>query len=428
MSPAGIDPAWLFSNFDFASRRTVLAAVSGGSDSIALLFLVKDHLQRLAPGTRLVAATVDHRLRRESAAEAEIVARLCADLNIKHRILAWTGQKPAAGLPAAAREARYRLLGQTAEDIGADIILTGHTADDQAETVLMRHARKRDRHVTGSLRGLAGMAQATLYNGKVWIVRPLLGMRRQALRAYLTGRGIGWADDPSNADPAYERPRVRAHLAQDADDRIAAALQAASDAAGNRTALGQTAAALIRAHATMPAPGLVRLDPSFAQAEPQDAAVYALRMLLAVLGGKPFLPDETRSSALSARLAKPGTRAVLSRTLVDCRKNGIFLLREARGLPSLPSSLGMAWDGRYVVGARGAASRKTPAVDDDIPPALVRVALAGQPAATDYTPILAPWAQFLPSFDLAPARAVAALIGRPEIPQPPFREHIAEGA
>jgi tRNA(Ile)-lysidine synthase len=420
----------LFEQFDLSSRPSVIAAVSGGSDSTALLLLLQEHLLRHAPKTRLVAVTVDHALRPESAAEAAGVARLCDKLGVAHRTLKWTGDKPATGLAAAAREARHQLLAEAASAESTDLVLTGHTADDQAETVLMRQARGE----TGSNgRGLAGIAPATLFDGKTWFARPLLAVRREALRGFLSQKQVRWIDDPSNINQRYERPRVRTKLGEaDGEEAIAAALDIAAEAGRERERLGNAAAELIRERADHLAPGLLRLRPDFLRTKDADAAVYAVRILLAVTGGTPHLPDEARTEALYRRLAVEGSvRAVLSRTLADRRRAGIFLLREARGLPAMGEVRdGIVWDGRYRISSpRLPPHHLPPLVEKDpaaVPESLLHKAAAAQPALPpDWTavPILAPWARYLPSFDLVPAQAMAELIDAPPIPAPPFQEH-----
>ncbi|RVC08366.1 tRNA lysidine(34) synthetase TilS, partial [Mesorhizobium sp. M7A.F.Ca.AU.001.01.1.1] len=335
-----------FSHIDFTSGA--VAAVSGGSDSTALLLLLKHHLERRAPATRLLAVTIDHGLRSGSAAEAQTVAKLCARLGISHRILTWSGPKPSTGLPAAAREARYRLLAEAAQAEGIGMILTGHTADDQAETVLMRHARDEGQgHAGMAGRGLAGMAPATLYDWRIWIVRPLLGVRRAALRDVLRRQNVGWADDPTNDDAAFERPRVRAALAGESVEHVKGMLMLAGQAALERRQLGASAAGLIDGFASQPAIGLIRLDPCLLSSGDEQAAVYALRILLATTGGIAFLPDQARSEALFGRLRAGFLCATLSRTVVDSRRSGIFLRREARGLPAAAAATGSTlWDGR----------------------------------------------------------------------------------
>jgi tRNA(Ile)-lysidine synthase len=427
-----------FSNLDLTARVAVIAAVSGGSDSTALLLLLKAYLDENAPAVRLVAMTVDHGLRPDSAAEAQAVARFAESHGIAHRILAWEGPKPATGLPAAAREARYALLAEAAGEEGTDLIVTGHTADDQAETVMMRQARNDGR-------GLAGMAPATLFDGKAWIVRPLLETRRETLRDYLRANGVPWLEDPTNVNQAFERPRARARLRDDAD--VSKLLTAARDAALLREYLGREAAGLIWAHARHVAPRLFRLDPAFAAAEPRDGAVYALRILLAAIGGTPHLPDEARVARLFDRLSAKPFCATLSRTLVDVRRGGVFLLRETRGLPEPePVRNGMIWDGRYRIsgGAGGMlVGPHDPAIEPDaetppadIPPGLVRAALSAEPTFSGGSepakpvaiPLVAPWTRFLPSFDLEPARAVAELLGAAPPPASPYANHNVTGA
>lgn len=446
----------LFSQIDFSGG--VIAAVSGGSDSTALLLLLKSHLDRFAPAVRLIAVTVDHDLRRGSAAEAQAVARLCGTLGIAHRILVWSGPKPSSGLPAAAREARYQLLAALAVDEGISLILTGHTADDQAETVLMRHARDGgDDGADAEGRGLAGMAPATLYDWRVWIVRPLLGTGRAALRAFLRGRGVGWAEDPTNADACYERPRIRAALSGDQGDALRAqAIAMAGEAASRRERLGLAAARVIEAFADRPCAGLIRLDPGIVAAdEHAAAAVYALRILLATTGGRVFLPDRDRIAGLFERLKAGPLRATLSRSVVDARRSGIFLHREARDLPPPAVTVAdAAWDGRrritlsdsdvsLLIAPLGtAAARRTAAIVGETPQSLIRAALAAEPALFNADgnvlcwpdlmhesgipphlvarPVVAPFARFLPSFDLAPASIVAELVGALPVPAAPF--------
>jgi tRNA(Ile)-lysidine synthase len=178
-------------------------AVSGGPDSLALLLLA-----RAAIGENIRAATVDHRLRPEAAAEAAKVAALCAGLGVPHDILvAEWDQAPTANLQAQARDKRYALLGQWAADHRLGAVLTAHHADDQAETLMMRLARG------SGVAGLAGARAKSRLNENVWRLRPLLGWRRAELHAIVAAAGIEAVDDPTNRDPRFDRSRVRALLA-----------------------------------------------------------------------------------------------------------------------------------------------------------------------------------------------------------------------
>ncbi len=185
-----------------ASTSSLVLAVSGGPDSTALMgaaALTGKHRP-------LLVATVDHGLRPESDAEAAGVAALACHLGLSHRTLAWTGPKPGTGVQAAARAARYGLLARAAREAGASHLLTAHTQDDQAETVLMRLCAGSD------LPGLAGMRRETRGQGRTQglvIARPFLDLPKSRLVATCRARGWPFITDPANADPRFTRPRLR---------------------------------------------------------------------------------------------------------------------------------------------------------------------------------------------------------------------------
>ncbi len=187
---------------DWKGAPAVVLAVSGGPDSIALMWLAARWRKALARGPDLLAVTVDHALRGESAREARDVKRLASSLGVAHRTMRWSGEKPKSGVPAAARAARYRLLASAARQHGASHIFTAHTRDDQAETLLMRLLRG------SGIGGLAAMARESEREG-VLIARPFLNISKSQLIATLQKAGIGYADDPTNRDTRFTRPRIR---------------------------------------------------------------------------------------------------------------------------------------------------------------------------------------------------------------------------
>ncbi|WP_419196332.1 tRNA lysidine(34) synthetase TilS [Bartonella grahamii] len=131
----------LFRTSDFIQCQKLILAVSGGSDSLALMFLVKEHLETLSVPPEMIVVTVDHQLRQESTREAETVARICRVHHIKHITVRWEGEKPKTHIASSARVARYDLLVKEAQKQGASVIMTGHTLNDQVETYQMRYQR-----------------------------------------------------------------------------------------------------------------------------------------------------------------------------------------------------------------------------------------------------------------------------------------------
>lgn len=176
--------------------------MSGGPDSLALLLLA-----HAASSQSVVAATVDHGLRPESAEEAQMVAALCAKLEIPHTVL--TVEVADGNVQSAARAARYQALGGWYDDAGVDVLMTAHHADDQAETLLMRLNRG------SGLGGIAGVRRETNIPGHAGtLFRPLLDWRKAELERIVRDAGVNPVHDPSNTDDRFDRARIRKHLAQ----------------------------------------------------------------------------------------------------------------------------------------------------------------------------------------------------------------------
>ena len=176
---------------------TVLVACSGGADSLALLAATV--FESRAAGWYVVGATVDHGLQAGSAEQAARVVEQMAALGAHETFSVRVSVEGAGrGIEAAAREARYAVLDETAQRVGATAVLLGHTLDDQAETVLM-----------GLTRGSGGRSMAGMRRSFDRYRRPLLDLTRAHTEAACRAEGIQWWTDPQNSDPRFLRARVR---------------------------------------------------------------------------------------------------------------------------------------------------------------------------------------------------------------------------
>ena len=301
----------------------LLLAVSGGPDSTALLAMASDWA---AGSPALFAATVDHGLRPEAAAEAKGVRVLCAKLGVPHAVLRWEGDKPSAGVLERARDARYALLSAHARAIGAVVVVTAHHLDDQAETVLLRLTRG------SGLAGLAGMAARTR-RGEIEIARPLLGLPKSDLVAFCEARGLSYVTDPSNADLRYARPRLRglaATLAAEGLDAAAlarlarraatieVALQAQTEAAESKLRLIATGRCEARALAGAPLEIVRRLlTLAVAHAAGADPARVPLDAM-----------ERIAADFVAAALVGGDFAANVSGALVSCHRSEASVARE----------------------------------------------------------------------------------------------------
>jgi tRNA(Ile)-lysidine synthase len=294
-------------------------AVSGGSDSLALLHLARDWAQ--TRGRKIRAASVDHGLRPEAAGEARDVGTLCARLGVEHDILTWRpGAHPIS--QARAREARYGLLARWARDHAVPAIALGHTRDDRIETFLIRL------RAGSTWYGLAGpmpAAPCPLWPAGegVTLLRPLLAFGREELRSYLSALGQAWIDDPGNQARRHERVRMRALTQRVSAHGQSSILRHMNRMAALRSAISSEARQCLTAHVTVAdEEALVETD-AFRSMSVQGGLRLAEALILA-MGGQAVPP---RHEALVRVVDRLRTREGLSRgqTLAGA------WLRETRG-------------------------------------------------------------------------------------------------
>lgn len=313
--------------------RPVALALSGGGDSVALLLAA--HAWAATAGRRLLVMTVDHGLQPESAAWTEACRARAETLRLGFRALAWTGPKPLRGLPAAARAARHALIAEAAREAGARIILMGHTADDVSEARIMRAAG-----ATTPEPRTWSPSPAWPEGRGIFLLRPLLGLRRAAIRTWLAALGESWIEDPANADQRYARPRARAALAG----------ASPPSERGGRPDLAE----LARACVAGPAGDLALDRAALGQATPAEAAAF-LGAACVCASGSARLPAADRVRRLAERVRGRATFAATlagARLVADAATVAIFREpgeRARGGLAPLRLTAGRpgVWDGRF---------------------------------------------------------------------------------
>ena len=312
--------------------RPLAVALSGGGDSLALT-LIADAWARDA-GRDLLILTVDHRLQADSAAWTAACAATAKRLSRPFQALAWTGDKPTAGLPAAARAARHRLLADAARAAGATVILMGHTADDRREGAAMRAAGA----TTPDPREWAPSPVWPEGRG-VFLLRPLLDAARADLRAWLVGRGETWIEDPANADLRYSRSRARLTTTPSPGRFEAPPLSLAGDAREEAGIITLDRSRL-RAASAQDARRFVALAcVCVGGGERRPAGARIARAAEAILGGERFV-----STLAGARIEADGGVVRIAREPGEAARGGL----QPRDLPLRQE---VVWDGRFAVTA-----------------------------------------------------------------------------
>lgn len=326
---------WVFATLpDLPAGARVGVALSGGGDSMALLHLLRD------AGVSVCAATVDHGLRPDSQSEANWVAQQCAGLNIPHDILSWTGWDGTGNLQDQARQARYRLLADWAQAHGLAAVALGHTIEDQAETVLMRLSRG------AGVDGMAAMAGDFDRFG-VRFLRPILHLRRAALRDLLRTHGARWVEDPSNDNPRFDRVRIRQAMGDLAGlgitvDRLA---QVAGNMADARAALWFYVADFAGKYIREQAGDLIVNRPAFL-AQPDETRRRILAAALQWVSSAPYPPRRDAIAGL-AQVAADGGKTTLHGCVVVAGHDSLRITREPNAVTGLRTASDGLWDGRW---------------------------------------------------------------------------------
>jgi tRNA(Ile)-lysidine synthase len=324
----------------------IAVAYSGGGDSLAALIGAKAWADRC--GRRLIAFTVDHRLQPQSAGWTAMASETARRLGAEFQALSWDGPKPSAGLAAAARAARHRLIAEAARAAGAGVIVFGHTADDILEADLMRA----EGSMLGSLREWSPSPVWPEGRG-LFLLRPLLGLRRAAIREALAARGAAWIDDPANDDVRLTRSRARMRISQTAAPPDFP-LPTGEAVQGDSARLALTAA--------IAPEGYLRLDRGLlGQAEPAVARRVLAAALLSVGGGE----RPPRREAVERLLQRVGGGDIFQATLAGSKivaGTDLLIVRDAGearrgGLKEISAPAGAVaiWDGRFEVAANGCA-------------------------------------------------------------------------
>lgn len=277
-----------------------VVAVSGGGDSIALMHLLARWAEETGREPPRVV-TVDHRLRKESGADARKVRGWAKHAGLRAHALRWEGPRPKSDIEAAAREARYRLMGEHARKHKLAALYVGHTRDDQAETFLLRLMRG------SGLDGLAAMRPLAPYPlpgfRDLCIVRPLLTLERDAVREHLRVKDHAWLEDPMNDEDRFARVRLRQLLPQleEAGLTRARIASAASHLTRAREAL-ETVTAAVLARAVRRVENTLHLDAAALIAAPREVGLRALAQLLMIVSGQSYRPRFERLERMLDRI------------------------------------------------------------------------------------------------------------------------------
>lgn len=331
-------------NVDLSAPLVV--AVSGGADSLALALLMSKICE-------IETVTVDHGLRAQAADEARFVGDVMARHSIAHTVLQWKGEKPTTNVPAAARTARYRLIQNWCVEKKITNLVLAHHMDDQAETFLMRLSRG------SGVYGLASMAEKSPLMGSmgaITMLRPLLHINKERLKATLVSMKQDWVEDPSNKDLQYDRVKAREYLSNPPLlnlDSLKLA-QTAERMQRAKEALDHYATELLAAAVVVYPAGYAELDVNILRSNPDETGLRALARLVRHISGGIYGPRLNKLERAYNALSRSDFSG---QTLLGCQfsvsDTRVIVARESEAVDPLPWSGQGLWDGRYCISQSG---------------------------------------------------------------------------
>ncbi len=337
--------------------KRIGVAVSGGGDSVALLCLIVDFAKD--QNIEVHAVSIDHGLREAAADEVRAVTELCARLGVPHHVEYWRTWDGTGNMMAEARNARYTLLADWGVANGIDTIALGHTANDQAETVMMRLARG------SGVDGLSAMAARRVNDGVTWL-RPLLGIERRELRYYLQERGEMWIEDPTNEDRDFERIRMRDALRL--LEPLGFSTQTLVDVANNmskaREALDWQTFLAARDISRISF-GAIAIELKMYRTLPEEVARRMILRALVWLSGADY-PPRRGAVAYAMQAIREGRTFTLEGCQISREDEILWIARECNALKDAVCEVGDVWDNRwYVNGPEDAPEIEVRALGDE---------------------------------------------------------------
>ena len=322
-------------HYDRLNNRKICAAVSGGSDSLSLLILLKKWSKQR--DWKLYCCTVDHGLRKESLDEAIFVENICEKLEIEHDILHWDHDpiNDEGKLENLAREARYDLIQKFCEEKNIPFVATGHNWNDQIETYELR------KNAGSHEFGLAGMSQIRTLAKNLKIIRPLLHFSKKFLEDFLKSQDITWKIDSMNFQDTFQRVVARKKIQEYSFEKIKEISQKIFDYGKLRYEIERNAVDFLKSNCKISNLGFAKIE-KFLNLH-SSVQIEVLRRLIWNIGMKKY-PTSLNKNVLSAILSSKIN--TIGRCFIKIKKENIFIFREKRNIPKTNSDI---WDNRFII-------------------------------------------------------------------------------